>query len=178
MLACALGIVASIVFPSDPHAGRAAMANPELARVTDDYLRFGGTLAQFALPVVLRDPVGLVQAGYVGLATLATTHGMKWLLDRRRFRGIELGHRPQGGPLSRHNFPSGHASMAASATYFVMRRYGWAHAIYVVPLLLLTLYARVALDAHTTSAVLAAAFVGLLTAAAFTSARRRPEQRS
>ena len=58
------------------------------------YLRFGGTLAQFALPVVLRDPVGLVQAVYVGLATLATTHGLKWLFDRRRFGGIDLGHRP------------------------------------------------------------------------------------
>ena len=68
--------------------------------------------------------------------------------------------------------------MAASATYFVMRRYGWAHALYLVPLLLLTLHARVALGAHTISAVLAGALVGLLAAAAFTSARCSPAQRS
>nr|WP_284702424.1 phosphatase PAP2 family protein [Herbaspirillum aquaticum] len=65
--------------------------------------------------------------------------------------------------------PSGHSSMASSAMYFVGRRYGWWHLIYMLPILLMTMFARVALDAHTISAVLAGALAGIVGAALFTS---------
>jgi lipid A 1-phosphatase len=65
--------------------------------------------------------------------------------------------------------PSGHSSMASCATYFVCRRYGLWHALYLLPILLLTMYARVALNDHTVSAVIVGALVGFVTAALFTS---------
>ena len=59
------------------------------------------------------------------------------------------------------------------AAYFVSRRYGWKHALYLVPILLLTMYARVELNDHTVSAVVVGALVGLVSAAMFTSPRKR-----
>ena len=83
--------------------------------------------------------------------------------------GVRLGERPHGG---RHNMPSGHASLASSAVYFVGRRYGWWHLLYLVPVLLLTMFARVELDAHTGSAVIAGALIGIFSAALFTGKYR------
>jgi lipid A 1-phosphatase len=59
--------------------------------------------------------------------------------------------------------------MASCAAYFVARRYGLWHALYLIPIMLLTMSARVMLDAHTISAVLTGCLIGLICAAWWTS---------
>ena len=63
--------------------------------------------------------------------------------------------------------------MSSCGAYFVCRRYGWKLAWIVFPILLLTMYARVALNEHTISAVLAGGFLGLLVSAIFTTRHRK-----
>lgn len=172
MIACAIGVALSGLYPSDVASYRAGAipGDGSIARITDSYLRFINTAVQFGLPLVLEDPIGFVQAVYVTAATTVATHGLKRLTDRWQIGGTRLGERPLGG---QPNVPSGHSSMASCAAYFVSRRYGWRHLFYLLPILFLTMYARVALEAHTISAVIAGALLGLLVAALFTS-RRKP----
>jgi membrane-associated phospholipid phosphatase len=132
-------------------------------------VRYINTAAQFIIPLVLLDKVGMVQAAYVGIATMMTTHLLKYALNDVSIFGTRIGETPS---RSDNNMPSGHSSMAASAMYFVCARYGWKHAFYLVPVTLLTMYARVMLQAHTLSAVLAGCMVGILVAVFFTSPYR------
>ena len=173
IFACVIGIILSLLYPTDLQSYRTPRADGDLslALVTDHYLRFANTVVQVALPILLKDKIGLVQLVYVAISTTAATHGLKRLVDEWEVWGTRLGERPSG-PHSRYNMPSGHSSMASSAAYFVCRRYGFMHALYLIPILLLTMYARVALNAHTVTAVITGALVGLLMAAIFTSARR------
>ena len=172
VLPCALAMVLSIVFPSDIEWYRATPPDGgELVGAVEDHVRYLNTAAQVVLPIVHRDAIGLVQAAYVGLATTAATHGLKYALDSTTVMGVRLGERPSD-PASRHNMPSGHASMASSAAYFVSRRYGWRHLAYLLPIVLLTMYARVQVDAHTISAVLAGALIGVLAGMLLTGRRR------
>ena len=172
--ACVIGIVLCMLYPTDLHSYRPAPPDGalSLAHFSNDYLRFVNTAAQVALPILLDDPIGLVQLAYVGLSTTAATHGLKFLANDLDVWGTRLGERPSGS-ASRNNMPSGHSSMASCAAYFVGRRYGWWHSLYLLPILLLTMYARVELNAHTMAAVIAGALVGLLMAALFTSRRFR-----
>jgi lipid A 1-phosphatase len=71
--------------------------------------------------------------------------------------------------------PSGHSSMASCAVYFVGRRYSIWLAIPLAIIMLLTMYARVMLNQHTISAVIAGALIGFLATAMFTSPRRPVE---
>lgn len=167
---CVLGIILCVLFPTDQQS-YGTPSTSGLVRVTDSYLRFTNTVAQVALPVLLMDKIGMVQLVYVGISTTLATHGLKRLLNNWDLWGRRLGERPSGSG-SQYNMPSGHSSMASSAAYFVCRRYGLMHALYLIPILLLTMYARVALDAHTVAAVMAGALLGLLMAAIFTSDRR------
>lgn len=173
VLACVIGLLLSILWPTNPPQHRVPHRE-DLSLVVNGerYLRFVNTAVQVALPVIARDPVGLMQLLYVGASTTAATHGLKYLLEPVRVRGIRLGQRPSGGP---YNMPSGHSSMASCALYYVCRRYGWRHALYMLPITLLTMFARVELNAHTVSAVVAGTLVGLLMSALFTGRRRRSE---
>ncbi|WP_187471115.1 phosphatase PAP2 family protein [Luteimonas viscosa] len=170
MMMCLIGSALSIFYPSDLSSYRATPRSEDiLVTGTEQYGRFINTIAQLALPIVKRDPIGVIQNLYIGVAGTIMTHGLKRALDPVVVLGVRLGERPHGG---RHNMPSGHASLASSAVYFVGRRYGWWHLLYLVPVLLLTMFARVELDAHTGSAVIAGALIGILSAALFTGKYR------
>lgn len=166
ILACILGIALVAPFPSDLESYRddAPSEHPIVVGV-EEYGRFINTVAQIGLPIILRDPVGIMQNVFIAFGSTALTHGLKRALDSVVVDDTRLGERPNGG---RHNMPSGHSSMAACAAYFVGRRYGWKHLIYLGPIVLLTMFARVALDAHTISAVIAGTLIGIVGAALFT----------
>lgn len=170
IFACLMAILFCVPYPSELESYRASdqdLPQPVI-RLTEDYLRFTNTVVQIALPVLLKDKIGMIQLVYVGVSSTIATHGLKRLADQRVVRNVRLGERPNR-PDSHHNMPSGHSSMASCAAYFVCRRYGLIHGLYLVPILILTMYARVELNAHTVSAVLAGALIGLLTSAIFTS---------
>jgi membrane-associated phospholipid phosphatase len=163
---CVIGIVLATMFPSDLASYRdEPRSQSPLVHGVENYGRFVTTAAQVGLPILMRDPVGVIQNIYIGLAGTALTHGLKHGLDSVTIFGVRVGERPHGG---RYNMPSGHSSLAGCAVYFVGRRYGWKHLIYLIPITLLTMFARVELDAHTWSATIAGVLVGVLTAAAFT----------
>ena len=162
------------LYPSDldeypivpPEAGISAEVD-----FTENYLRFVPTAIQIALPILLKDKVGLVQLAYVGVSTTIATHAAKRILNDHWVSGTRLGERPSHSD-SKHNMPSGHSSMASCALYFVGRRYSIWLALLLTPILFFTMYARIAQDAHTVSAVIAGAFLGILMAALFTSRRK------
>jgi membrane-associated phospholipid phosphatase len=168
--ACVIGVLLVPLFPTNLQSYRAPHAGEELtvALITDHYIHNVNTIVQIALPILLRDKIGMLQGFYVGLSNAIATHILKFLVDSWTVEGTRLGQRPLDAD-SRFNMPSGHSSMASSAAYFVSRRYGIVHALYLLPILLLTMYARVTLNAHTITAVITGALVGFLVAALFTS---------
>lgn len=164
---CLFGIAMISMFPSDLEDYReTAPSTHPIVTGVENYGRYINTAVQIGLPFIKRDPVGILQNLYIAVGSTMLTHGLKRALDPVMVVGTRLGERPNGG---RYNMPSGHSSMAACAMYFVGRRYGWWHLIYMLPILLMTMFARVALDAHTISAVLAGALAGIVGAALFTS---------
>jgi membrane-associated phospholipid phosphatase len=174
IIACLAGIVFFLPYPTNLNAYRMCPPETDLPVVglTEKYLRYTGTVVQIALPILLRDKIGMVQLLYTGISATIATHGLKRLVDPVEVQHTRLGERPSK-PNSHQNMPSGHSSMASCAAYFVCRRYGFIHALYLLPILLLTMYARVALHDHTVSAVIVGALVGFLAAAVFTSRRRK-----
>ncbi|OWW18299.1 phosphatase PAP2 family protein [Noviherbaspirillum denitrificans] len=144
----------------------------QVEHITENYVRYVNTALQVGLPIVLSDKVGLVQLIYVAVSATVLTHGTKYLVNDWRVFGTRLGQRPIN-PRSKHNMPSGHSSMASCAMYFVCRRYSYWFAVLLIPIMLLTMYARIMLYEHTVSAVLAGALVGILAGAMFTSRWRR-----
>jgi lipid A 1-phosphatase len=171
--ACVIGIILVPLIPTDLHSYHTRYTADEMtvAIITDHYVHNVSTIVQFALPILLRDKIGIVQCVYVAISNAAATQGLKYVVDNWIVEGTRLGERPRGID-SQFNMPSGHCSMASSAAYFLTRRYGILHALYLVPILLLTMYARVALNAHTITAVVTGALLGLLIAAVFTSERQ------
>jgi lipid A 1-phosphatase len=166
-----IGIVLSAIYPSELENYPilpAGASMPMEVTLTENYVRFVPTLVQVALPVVLGDKVGLVQLLYVGVSTTIVTHGLKHFLDHRWVMHTRLGQRPNGGSI---NMPSGHSSMASCAVFFIGRRYSLWLGLLLSIIVALTMYARVMLNAHTISAVIAGALVGCLTTAWFTSRR-------
>jgi lipid A 1-phosphatase len=166
-----VGIILSAVYPSELESYPVLPAGasvPMEVTLTENYVRFVPTVVQIALPVVLGDKVGLVQLLYVGLSTTVVTHGLKHFLDHRWVMNTRLGQRPNGGSI---NMPSGHSSMASCAVYFIGRRYSIWLGLLLSIIVALTMYARVMLNAHTISAVIAGALVGCLTTSCFTSRR-------
>ena len=174
IVACLLGILFFLPYPTNLNAYRQCPPEDGLPVVglTEKYLRYTGTVVQIRLPLILADKIGMVQLLYTGISATIATHGLKRLVDRVEVQHTRLGERPSK-PNSHQNMPSGHSSMASCAAYFVSRRYGFLHALYLLPILLLTMYARVALHDHTVSAVIVGTLVGFLAAAVFTSRRRR-----
>ncbi|GMB94040.1 Lipid A 1-phosphatase LpxE [Helicobacter heilmannii] len=125
---------------------------------TEHYARFIPTIASFALPLVKRDVIGLVQIVHVSIATTIATHSLKWGLNNVVIFGRRLGERPNG---SSKNMPSGHSSMVACALGFLVRRYG-AVWLWFLPLAFMTMGARIYLNAHTIGALIAGFSVGML----------------
>ena len=154
--ACLLSLLVCVFYPSDLASYRENLnaERPFWVEPTETKLRFVNTIAQVAMPLLMRDKEGMVQLLTLAVAT------------------TRLGERPYA-PDSRHNMPSGHSSMSSCAVYFVARRYGLWHLLYLLPILLLTMGARLMLDAHTLSAVLAGCLIGIICAAWFTSPYRK-----
>ena len=176
LIACILGIMLFLPYPTNLQNYRSPSRKVDmpLVELTEHYLRFTNTAVQIALPIVLKDKIGIAQLIYTGIVATVATHSLKRALDRAEIEKTRLGERPSK-PDSHQNMPSGHSSMASCATYFVCRRYGLWHALYLLPILLLTMYARVALNDHTVSAVIVGALVGFVTAALFTSPYKRDD---
>ena len=172
--ACALSLLVCVFYPSDLADYRETLNNerPFWVEPTETKLRFVNTIAQVAMPLLLRDKEGMVQLLALAVTATVATQGLKRIVNDVEVGGTRLGERPYA-PDSRHNMPSGHSSMSSCAVYFVARRYGWRHLFYLVPILLLTMGARLMLDAHTLSAVLAGCLIGFICAAWFTSPYRK-----
>jgi membrane-associated phospholipid phosphatase len=175
LLLLILAFLACVFFPSDLDDYSRHLSDTkagQLEYITEHYGRFVNTALQVGLPILLGDKVGLVQLGYVAVSSTILTHGTKHLVNNWHVKGTRLGERPSR-PTSKHNMPSGHSSMASCAMYFVCRRYSFWFAFLLIPILLLTMYTRVMLHDHTVSAVLAGAFVGILSGVIFTSRWQR-----
>lgn len=175
--ACAISLLVCVFYPSDLTGYRETLNNerPFWVEPTETKLRFVNTIAQVAMPLLLRDKEGMVQLLAIAVTATVATQGLKRVVNDVEVGGTRLGERPYA-PDSRHNMPSGHSSMSSCAVYFVARRYGWRHLFYLVPILLLTMGARLMLDAHTLSAVLAGCLIGFICAAWFTSPYRKKKQ--
>ena len=168
-----------IFYPSDLDSQPRCVTDCDspIVYLTEHYIRFIDTIVQFAMPLAMRDTVGLVQVAYVAISTTIATHGLKRLVNDWHVLGTRLGQRPWGNS-SNHNMPSGHSSMASCATWFVVRRYGWAHGLYLLPILLLTMHARIALNQHTLSSVLVGTIIGFVMTYLFTSPYYRTDKGS
>lgn len=171
-----LAFLAAALYPSDNkyYSDNVRINKDTKVAVTvEDYLRFINTASQVLIPIILMDKIGMVQAIYVGIATTASVQTLKPLFNHVTILESKIGQRPRG---KKGNMPSGHSAMASSAMYFVMRRYGMIHGIYMIAITLLTMYARFMLDVHTISAVLAGFTIGILCAVLFTSAYKKQSQ--
>lgn len=171
-------MIAAAIYPSNiekyystPRGGQ----EMPLVTVTEDYARHINSLLPLAAIVILRDWKGLQELAMVTVVGTLAVHVPKRLLNDVEIMGTRLGRRPNS-PHSKHNSPSGHSSLASSGAYFMMRRYGLWFGIIVLPVMLLTMYARVMLDAHTVSATIAGALIGIIVTALFTTKWRRRKQ--
>jgi membrane-associated phospholipid phosphatase len=134
----------------------------------EHYIRYINTAAQVLIPIILFDKIGMVQAIYVGIGTTVSLHVLKRAFNDVTIMGTRLGQRPSS-TSSRHNVPSGHSAMASSAMAFIIIRYGWKHGYYLIPICLLTMWVRILLKAHTVSAVVSGAILGIIIALLLTS---------
>ncbi|WP_082025257.1 lipid A 1-phosphatase LpxE [Ruegeria sp. ANG-R] len=170
-----LSFLVTALYPSDINGTYAQSKNgreSEVVVMTEDYGRFINTALQIAVPLVLRDATGFKQLLVSSFAVAGVTHGGKYLFNNVNIMGTRVGQRPHG-PQSNHNMPSGHSSMASTAAYFLMRRYSIWFGLIVLPVLFLTMYARIMLDAHTMSGVIAGALAGIAVTALFATKRKR-----
>ncbi len=170
LLAFAL-IFAAAVYPSDLEVRRADAdggAGYQTARFAEDTVRHVNWILPLALAAVSRDASGFKQIAAIAVAATAATHVPKRLLNDVMVMGVRLGQRPHSAN-SRHNMPSGHSAMSGAGAYLMVRRYSLWFAAVGIPVLLLTMYARVMLDAHTVSATIAGAGTGMITAALFST---------
>lgn len=167
-------LIAVELYPSDLKTGygysRLGPQSPVVTQ-TEKWGRLTNTVLQLAVPVLTRDVTGLKQLVPITLGGILASHGPKRLLNDVVIGETRLGQRPSG-PDSKHNMPSGHATLAASAVVFLVLRYGFIWALITVPVLVLTMYTRVMLDAHTISAVIAGALTGGMSTALFTTRRQ------
>ncbi|WP_104748309.1 lipid A 1-phosphatase LpxE [Helicobacter cetorum] len=134
---------------------------PLAFNLTEHYARFIPTILSVGVPLLKRDVVGIVQVANASMATTILTHTIKRTLNNVTLHNQRLGERPYGG---NHNMPSGHSSMIGLAVAFLMRRYSCKNYLWLLPLVPLTMLARIYLDMHTIGAVLAGLGVGILCA--------------
>ncbi len=162
-LACGVAAVACALYPTNhvrDYAVSRGGKTSDLVQFVEYRGRHVNTVLLVVLPLVKRDPVGVAQLLQAGAFTIIATHGGKRVLNGVVIGETRLGQRPLQ-PQSRHNSPSGHSSLASMGAFFIARRYGWLWLLLLLPVMVLTMWARVQLDAHTVSAVLAGMFIGL-----------------
>ncbi|MBO9448341.1 phosphatase PAP2 family protein [Ruegeria sp. R14_0] len=167
-LVALVSLVLATSYPSDMDGHYAVSRNGHdnvLVTSVEDYGRHLNSVIPIGMAIALRDTKGLWQIAAVALAGTAATHGPKRLLNDVEIFGTRLGQRPNGGD---HNLPSGHSALASAGAYLAVRRYSRWLGVIVWPILLLTMYARYMLDAHTVSATIAGAIIGMLVADLFT----------
>ncbi len=130
----------STFFPSDSEYYKNKEKNRSFyLYCVEDGLRYTNTALQMMLPILLADKIGIVQAVYVGIGTVVSVQLLKRLLNNIHIGNTRIGERPKGGD---YNVPSGHSAMATSAMMFLIIRYGWRYAFYVVPVSILTMITR------------------------------------
>lgn len=169
-----LVLISATFYPSDlknDYAISRGGQSSTLVMLTEDYGRHINTLLPIAAIVVFRDWTGFKQMAVVTVAGITASHGPKRLLNDVTVMGTRLGQRPSS-PNSQHNMPSGHSTLASSGAYFMIRRYSLWFALIVIPVMFLTMYARVMLDAHTISAVISGALTGIIVTALFATKSR------
>ena len=169
----------AIVYPSDLENDYSVSREGEKSKLvmfTEEYGRHINTLLPIAAAILLRDVTGLKQIAVIVVAGTVASHGPKRLLNNDVVGGTRLGERPKS-PNSRHNMPSGHATLASAGAFIMVRRYGIWWALLVIPVTLLTMYARVMLDEHTISAVTAGAGIGFVVSLLFTNKLQNPWRR-
>ncbi len=160
-------LMCAILYPSDMDGHYAVSRDGQhdiLVTGVENYGRHLNTLIPIGTAIVLRDLTGLRQIAATTITGTAATHVPKRLLDQVEVFGVRLGQRPNG---SNHNMPSGHSALASAGAYLSVRRYSKLFGLIVWPILFLTMYARYMLDAHTVSATIAGAMIGILVAAVF-----------
>ncbi|GIT93219.1 hypothetical protein JANAI62_36370 [Jannaschia pagri] len=168
-LAWALTLVAlavATVYPTDferHHAEPRGGQYDPLVIGVEQVGRHVNTARPLLMVIALRDVVGAKQMVAITAAGILATHGPKRLLNDVEIAGTRLGQRPSSA-TSKHNMPSGHSSLASAGACFMVRRYSHWFGVVVWPIVLLTMYARVMLDAHTVSATIAGAITGVLVA--------------
>lgn len=169
LAAAVLLFFVSSLYPSDmAYYSARQRDNGQAVRLADHSARFVNAAVAAGLPLLMGDAVGFVQGLYVAAGTTVATHLLKYGANNFVVLRTRLGERPYGRD-SRNNMPSGHSSMASCTMFFVIRRYGRKYAWLLVPFTLLTMYARIALKAHTLSAVIAGCLLGIIVAMIFTS---------
>ncbi|GAA8066418.1 lipid A 1-phosphatase LpxE [Helicobacter pylori] len=142
---------------------------PLVFHFTEHYARFIPTILSVAIPLIQRDAIGLFQVANSSIATTLLTHTTKRALNNVTINNQRLGERPYGGNF---NMPSGHSSMVGLAVAFLMCRYSFKKYLWLLPLVPLTMLARIYLDMHTIGAVLAGLGIGMLCVSLFTSPKK------
>lgn len=165
-----IALIISSFYPTDLKRHYAEPRNGHLRPLVVNVETVGrhtNTALPFLTILILRDVSGLKQLAAISVAGIAASHGPKRLLNNVEIFGTRLGERPSS-PTSKHNMPSGHSTLASAGAYFMARRYSHWFGLVVWPIVALTMYARVMLDAHTVSATIAGALTGVLVASLFT----------
>lgn len=163
-------LVCAALYPTDfeqQHAQPRHDPQNKLVMGVEKYGRHINTVLPILTAVVLRDASALKQGVAIVATGIVATHGPKRALNDVTILGTRLGQRPSS-PNSKHNMPSGHSTLASAGAYFTVSRYSRWFGLIVWPVLMLTMYARYMLDAHTISATIAGAITGLLVASLFT----------
>lgn len=173
MSASLLVFVCALIMPATPTARSASTPASQWVSWVEDRGRFLNTGLQIAMPLITRDVVAIKSLLVISVLGTSSTHGLKHSLNSFEVGSVRLGERPSS-TTSKHNFPSGHSSLASSGAVFVGRRYGWHWLWILVPMTLATMVARVELGAHTWTATVAGAALGVL----FTWPFCRPRQPS
>lgn len=178
LLVC-LFVVGATIYPSRlDQAQLIPLSNNQLksAHFTEQVLRHVNWILPIALALALRDVNGIKQIAVISVAGVAATHIPKRLLNDVEIMGTRLGQRPWSHS-SRHNMPSGHSALSSAGAFFLARRYSLWLALVGIPILFLTMYARVILDAHTVSATLAGAGIGVMVTAMFCTKMPQSQRR-
>ncbi len=173
-----LAILVATFYPSDMEKEYSTPKNGDqifLVRMVDDYLRYTNTVLPIVTTIVLKDFTGMKQLVVLAVSTTLSTHIPKNALNNVRVFGTRLGQRPSAVKKN-HNMPSGHSSEAAMGAFFMMKRYSKWFGIILVPILILTMYGRYMLDAHTVSATIAGALTGILMVLIFSNGRNASDK--
>ncbi len=115
-----------------------------------DFLAVGLVASAYGSAVLRNDVQGEKAFIYSFGANMASTMGLKYIIDKKR---------PDGG---HYGFPSGHTSIAFQSASFVHRRYGLGYAAPMYLGAILVGYSRIRAHRHDATDVIAGAILGTL----------------